>query len=344
MPRPDKNHPLPECTPGLMQMAFPDVFRSGDADPYQCRPVSIRQPKTVWRQNYLHWVSRQPEAEGNVELQFVANNQLSRDRSGLEAKLALRIGEFPNGLPTKEELQNDPELCQRLANNLLCFQSKIEDSDAFWRAKKHDMIGVIRDIEDPPSWRHDDTPLDVMLWQTRAVAYNHHPAIHRLCDNAAKSETLPDDLYLNARFANTLRHPGIVSWVSIFIGELDTLALARVRYAATHHIMRAEWGANGNPHVHRHIISEPFSRFLVELKNKLMTDALGIEQDLRRDDPKLEKDVSRNAAETRIMAAWRECQLIYMKRVKQLYTNWNAGLTKDGHRTFDFGYDRKHTL
>ena len=31
------------------------------------------------------------------------------------------------------------------------------------------------------------TPL-VFLWQTRAVPYNHHPAIHRLCNNADVSE------------------------------------------------------------------------------------------------------------------------------------------------------------
>ena len=67
-----------------------------------------------------------------------------------------------------------------------------------------------------------------------------------------------DEQYLHARFASTLKHPGVVSWVAMFIGEMDTLALARERYAATYHVVRAEWGANANPHIHRNIISKAF--------------------------------------------------------------------------------------
>ena len=33
MPKPDWDNPLPEHTPGLLQKAFIDVFKSGDADP-----------------------------------------------------------------------------------------------------------------------------------------------------------------------------------------------------------------------------------------------------------------------------------------------------------------------
>ena len=35
----------------------------------------------------------------------------------------------------------------------------------------------------------------------------------------------------------------------------------------------------------------------------------------------------------------------YIKSVEQMYTNWNAGLTKDGKRkTFDYTFDRKVTF
>ena len=344
MPGVDRENPLPEATPGYMQMAFPEVFRSGDADPHQDRKVSIRQPVTSWRQNWLHWMSRQPEAEGNVDFQFVVSNQLSRDKTGQEAKVAIRMADFPDGLPTKEQLMNDPVLCKKVAQSLLCLRTKMEDSDAFWRVRKQEAIGIIRYLEDPPPWRSDDIPLEVYLWQTRAVPYNHHPAIHRLCDNAAVNEALSDERYLSARLGNTLRHPGIVAWMSAFIGEMDTLALAAARYGATSYLARSEWGANANPHIHRHIISESFSRFLQQLRNSLKRKVADLERDLRAEDPALESDVSRSAVETQVEAAWRDCQQQYIAHISRCYTNWNAGFTKTGERTFDFAYDRKTTV
>ncbi|KAF0293570.1 hypothetical protein FJT64_008674 [Amphibalanus amphitrite] len=344
MPGVDRENPLPESTPGYMQMAFPEVFRSGDADPYQDRKVSIRQPVTSWRQNWLHWMSRQPEAEGNVDLQFVVSNQLSRDKTGQEANVAIRMTDFPDGLPTKEQLENDPALCKRLAQSLLCLRSKLEDSDAYWRVQKQDAIGISRYLESPPPWRSNAIPMEVYLWQTRAVPYNHHPAIHRLCDNAAVNEALSDERYLHARLANTLRHPGIVAWMSALIGELDTLALSVARHSATYFLVRSEWGANANPHIHRHVISESFSRFLHQLQTSLKNKVAEIERDLRVEDPTLKSDDSRVTLETRVSAVWRDCQQEYVRHIGRCYTNWNAGLTKDGERTFDFAYDRKTTV
>ncbi|KAF0291143.1 hypothetical protein FJT64_010689 [Amphibalanus amphitrite] len=39
MPGADRENPLPESTPGYMQMASPEVFRSGDTDPHQNRKL-----------------------------------------------------------------------------------------------------------------------------------------------------------------------------------------------------------------------------------------------------------------------------------------------------------------
>ena len=344
MPPTDAENPLPECTPAYMQLCFPDVFRSGDGDPYQQRPINIRQPVTTWRQHWLHWMSRQPEAEGNVAFQFVVSNQLTRDCTSRDATLALNLTDFPNGLPTKEQLMNDAQLRSSVARSLLVFQKKTEDSDAYWRLQKQEMIGVVRDLEDPPSWRTGEIPLEMFMWQTRAIPYNHHPGIHRLCDGADASEALSDERYLNARFANTLRHPGIVSWMSAFIGEMDTLALAAARYDASFYIVRSEWGANANPHIHRHVLSEKFSQFLYQLQTDLEKDAKQIECEVRRVDPTLEREESRSAIETQICEAWERVKQAYIKRMAQMYTNWNAGLTKDGQRTFDFAYDRKFTV
>ena len=42
---------------------------------------------------------------------------------------------------------------------------------------------------------------------------------------------------------------------------------------------------------------------------------------------------------------WKCYRNRYSKEMEQLYTNWNAGLTKDGKtKTFDYKFDRKQTV
>ena len=105
MPPSDLANLLPESTPGYLHFFFPEVFLSGDGDPYQERPVSIRQPPSSWIPRFLHWASRQPQAEGNVEFQFVLSNQLARDCSGREARVALILPIFPTACPRKSNRQ-----------------------------------------------------------------------------------------------------------------------------------------------------------------------------------------------------------------------------------------------
>ena len=128
------------------------------------------------------------------------------------------------------------------------------------------------------------------------------------------------------------------------MGEMDTLALARKRYDASYFMVRSEWGANANPHIHRHVISQTFSEFLQKLQEHLTNEKARIEAEVRADDPTLQRDVSRSAVDTRLDAAWRSCQQQYISRITRCYTNWNAGFTKDGERTYDFAYDRKTTV
>ena len=42
---------------------------------------------------------------------------------------------------------------------------------------------------------------------------------------------------------------------------------------------------------------------------------------------------------------WQSYRNRYTREMEQLYTNWNAGLTKDGKtKTFDYKFDRKQTV
>ena len=73
-------------------------------------------------------------------------------------------------------------------------------------------------------------------------------------------------------------------------------------------------------------------------------EAERIERAARSEDPTLSRDTSRSSVETQLRAAWQSCQQDYIERIESAYTNWNAGFTKDGNRTFDFRYDRKTTV
>ncbi|KAF0306812.1 hypothetical protein FJT64_021761 [Amphibalanus amphitrite] len=96
------------------------------------------------------------------------------------------------------------------------------------------------------------------------------------------------------------------------------------------------------PEVFRSGDADPYQdrKLQTSLKHKVAE----IERDLRVEDPTLESDASRVTLETRVSAAWRDCQQEYVRHIGRCYTNWNAGLTKDGERTFDFAYDRKTTV
>ncbi|KAF0297541.1 hypothetical protein FJT64_005022 [Amphibalanus amphitrite] len=81
-----------------------------------------------------------------------------------------------------------------------------------------------------------------------------------------------------------------------------------------------------------------------KLQTSLKHKVAEIERDLRVEDPTMESDASRCTLEMRVSAAWRDCQQEYVRHIGRCYTNWNAGFTKDGERTFDFAYDRKTTV
>ena len=97
-------------------------------------------------------MSRLPEIERNVEFQFVVGNQLSRNKTSQESRVAIRSSDFPGGLPTKDEVLNDSPLRNKLAVLFSVFP-KLEVTNAYWCLLKKTAIGIIRYLESPPSWR-----------------------------------------------------------------------------------------------------------------------------------------------------------------------------------------------
>ena len=90
MPQPRWENPLPEHTPGFLQMAFSFVFRSGDADPYQQRPRDIKQPKSSWEERLMGVIAAQPEAQEYHALQFWLLGRAQRITSQKQVVIAIK--------------------------------------------------------------------------------------------------------------------------------------------------------------------------------------------------------------------------------------------------------------
>ena len=269
LPQRDWENPIPEHTPGFLQMAFPFIFRSGDADPYQLRPVDIKAPKTTWENKYLAWVAQIPEAQNRPDFQFYLNGRAQRISSRKQVTVALvNAGINRENLPTREEIIQCPEKLKDIASKALSYKPLIEDSDSFWLEERHNLKSCCRYMEDPPKER-GMIPMNLSLFQTRATSYNHHPAIHSLFPKCIEYKEKGSESYFKYRLASVHENPIIIQWMHAFMAELDTKIASPNIHGSTVTWYRHEWGANANPHFHRLIMIGDLNEKLNEWVNAL---------------------------------------------------------------------------
>ena len=135
----------------------------------------------------MQWISMQPEAQKCPRLQFWIHNRAQRMTGRKQVQIAINHkGINRDQLPTKDQLLKDKTKRDELGSNILCFAAQVKDSDAYWREECQNLIGSKRYFQDPPenTDRPARTPTGISLFQTRALAYNHHPAIHDLMPGA----------------------------------------------------------------------------------------------------------------------------------------------------------------
>ena len=228
MPQPRWENPLPEHTPGFLQMAFSFVFRSGDADPYQQRPRDIKQPKSSWEERWLEGIAKTSKAQKCHALQFWLLGRAQRIASQKQVVIAIKnTGIDRDSLPTKEDLIHNPNKRQELASKALSMKAVAKDTPPYWFSERQNVIGAFRYLADPPSYR-DQIPMELSLFTTRAVSYNHHLAIHSLYPDAEEMKAKSTDHYSKSRLANVLKIPLYVQWVGSFIAELAATIAAPI--------------------------------------------------------------------------------------------------------------------
>ena len=181
-------------------------------------------------------------------------------------------------MPTKEDLIHNPKKREELASKDLSMKAEAKDSVPYWFRERQNVIGAFRYLADPPSYR-DQIPMELSLFTTRAVSYNHHPAIHSLYPDAEEMKAKSPNHYSKFSLANVLKIPLYVQWVGSFMAELDATIAAPIIQGSSIHWYRHEWGPNANPHTHNlHVIKSlntqqhQWKHNILELANKDFTE------------------------------------------------------------------------
>ena len=208
----------------------------------------------------------------DTEAQFHISNSLKREQSQQIAQVAVHNYKMQSFLPTREQIVNDTNIREHLAKNLLMLKNKVTDSGPYWKRHLHDAEGAERYMETVYPWRShtNEVPQRMMSFQTRALNYNHHPAIHRLCSGYTINKQDPD-LDMRVRFKNSIENPSIISYMQSFMSEMDARYISPVRYDTDFFFNRMEWGSNGNPHFHSLKYSNKFSVFWQHEHNRLQS-------------------------------------------------------------------------
>ena len=337
--------PADEYSDGYFQKAFPWLFPSGDGCVKQGPTIDLKIHRH-WFKKYLHRISLYPGVSQDIEAQFVINNMLKRLACRESANLCIKNYLLEADMPTREDiLKLGIESRESLASSLLMLKSQVPDSAPFWRKKFQEVKGSIRYMEQTPLWRAAENlvPKKLMLFQTRAVPYNHHPAIHRLCPSYKKNEENVD-LDMLTRFHNTIINPNIVSFMSCLMATMDCEYLSPIRTKTDYFYCRFEWGPNGNPHHHSLKFSDDYDKFIFKEHQDCLSklDSLIASGKYKSSDFKNENVLK--SLNDEINEIFNSSIKNYIEYMRTFYTNWNAGMTKEGKKTYDFSFDKRTTV
>ena len=332
-PGPNRDNPAQEFSPNYFALAFPFIFRSGDACPFQPKPIDIKKLDN-WKIKYLDWMAMQSDVIGNEELVFCIYNIKRRLQSWTNSHIIMSQVKASEKTLTRQEIENDPCLWRWCASNLLRLRSNIVDSAPYWRQKKHEILGIKQHLESKEHWDQDKQfPIIPHIFSTTSVNYNHCPVIHRIISNKFRNSTSDNGNadWMRERLANVLDYPWVISWVGAFMAELDARYYSKDLQQYDYFISRQEYGTvSFNPHQHRISWSKHHSERIYQAENEIKNIVQNINEDGLYD---FENDFDRECATQRILKIWEDARTEYAEEISVHYTNWNSCRTKDGERT-----------
>lgn len=321
----DKNNPAPEWENSYLQLAFPDIFLTGDAALDQKRPVPLFSYKSQkkCREEYIRLLALQKGVQDKPHFLFLLLNLLKKEDANQAAGCILREVDLTTiTLPTEDALRN--EVIEKKSNMLLQYTPLIRDSVQFWKKQQKEAEALKRDMEymDPVS-RPGTTPIYASLFRTMAPPYNGIPSIHKLFTDDLTQLNNP-----TKRKQQALIHPTDVEWVISFLAELDVLYFRKIRYNSEWFVARNEHGANGNPHWHSVLFSQDYGQLIWRLKTdiekkfeKMLTDRSSTGQFA---------DQEKNEMQKQIMLSFKKSQEKIIDFFRGSYSNWNPAFTSDG--------------
>ena len=333
---PNRETPVIEWEEGYFQRAYPGVFPTGDADPWQGRPESIRN-KPGWQREYLRYIAMQPRAQKNAALQFTINNMRRRMEANAAATLIIKDTNITDALPTKEAFIASMPEAAKVSTVVMQFKKKITDSPAYWQNEHYKEVGISRHMESTLGGLRDEKshPIIGSLFTTSAVPYSDAPYIHNLMPQEQEIPTGTDQEIQQRkrlkRRANGLKYPEVVCYMTSLMGELQATYLSPTRHKGKHHCVRDEWGKNSNPHYHGLVYSEALGILVKELQDELENYM----RDLLTQHPEVDDDIKKEIM-SKVTEKWQEGQQKIMDWFEGQYSNWNPGLTAEGKVTYEY--------
>ena len=243
---PNRDNPAQEFSPNYFALAFPFIFRSGDACPFQTKPIDIKRLDN-WKVKYLDWLAMQPDVTTNEEMIFCIYNIKRRLQSWTNSNIIMSQIKANEKTLTRQEIENDPCLRRWCASNLLRLKSNVIDSAPYWRKEKQEILGIKRHLESREEWQPEkEFPIIPHMFDTASVNYNHCPVIHRLLSNKFRNSISDSGNadWMRERLANTLDYPWIISWVGAFMAELDARYFSKVLQQYDYFFSRQEYGVS----------------------------------------------------------------------------------------------------
>ena len=160
----------------------------------------------------------------------------------------------------------------------------------------------------PPYWGLNSK--EISIFQTRACAYNHHPAIHQLFPESERIKKQSPDQYFTLRRNNVNQNPSLVQWVHCFIAELDTTIINPIILGSSIFWKRHEWGANGNPHAHKLLVIDFVDDMMEKSKKSMKNEFQKIKQECENYDLSTKSDQEienfKDKCLERIIAIWED--------------------------------------
>ena len=220
-------------TVGYIAMAFPALFPEGTADLRE--PRQIKLTPSDYFQHLIKY--KDGRFAKHPRFRFFAMNSSLRWAALQHGKICVQKNselKNLNAAGIKEKLLKDPNLIK----NILCFNSSLRGTSAYWHARCGELLDLVQQIG-PPT-----------LFFTLSAADIHWPDISRLLDPGTNYEALSRHEASKRRNSLVNDNPVIIAWYFVKRADFFIKSVLVPEFKVNSFWYRFEYQHRGSVHLH----------------------------------------------------------------------------------------------